>query len=218
MVLAPTAVTVGVAAVDSAVSMRVRVSTEYETEVKMIDVEAALEFAVLSTVTPSFDSVASMRVTAATGLAPVITSTASMVVTASGTAALGPYPMGMNKTAQQTAANGAWTKNTSMGARSGYGPPVSNELVAQVAGSYKFYALDARNGDHSTNACRIQRLRSGTTTTVATSPSGAQNSTITTGSVSVAVGDRFWLESYVSTVGTAARQINTSTYLYFNAA
>lgn len=121
-------------------------------------------------------------------------------------------PMGLNKTAVQTIPTNSstWRKQVSLAVRDGFPGTqlVDDTLVVKGTGRYRCYYLDARNGSHSTNAARL--LVNGTE--IARSDSGAQNSVVDTTGI-LNDGDILQFESYASTVGTAPRQINTSTYV-----
>lgn len=142
---------------------------------------------------------------------PSITAAASGNGTTAVAAAL-TTPMGLSKTATQThtSSASAWRKQTGWSVRAGFPSTqlVDDQLVVKGSGSYRLVFHDVRNDSHSSNACRV--VINGTV--VATSTSGNQDSVVDV-SGTLNNGDVIEFQSFVNTVGTAARISNTSTYV-----
>lgn len=209
----------GVAAVAATASVRLLVSSELETEIKMIDVDSSMGVAAAGVVVPVVESVATVPVVVSSEVVPVVDGSAVLALSASAVTAFAPTPMGMDKDSSAFSApsGSGFASPTGWVQRSGYVSTVisGDALRVSVAGSYAIHARVTFQASATGNRVRI--LVNG----VAVSTSEAGTATPSTSVVmALAVGDVVAME-VASNGGATSRVVlsgSSNTFLYFDVA
>lgn len=129
-------------------------------------------------------------------------------------------PMGMNKSGTLDINRVTWTKITGWVARSGYPDTsiVNSELSVTSSGNATFTVSVTFGTGGSSGETRGYRIVQNGSVVVTNTTTATLQTVSGTHNIALTAGDLIRLEAYNASFLTAVRRIQTSTYIYFNAA